>query len=1394
MFGCNERKNDVNKLSESVKIAFITDDNYVVPTVVAIQSLVNSFNDDRQCDIFVVCDAVSDLNKKHFADCARNKKNVRILAIDADAEELAMLHKSINSEFMVANTTALLKFNLANMFSNIDKLLYLDGDILVNCDVSEIYDIELNDNYVAAVRDLPQVFYDKQDFGEDTEYFNSGVMLLNLAALRAENVRDQLIETKRSSINDKLMDQNVLNKVFRGRVIQMHFEYNMPYCLFSTLRRFKYDRLNEHYDGVDINCLDDLRDYGKIIHFSSYLKPWIFSDSPYAEEWYNVFRLSPVANIPLTRVSCENQNLVSFKTLKKILKNKNKFDAEGKSVVPLVDIEPQFDVSIIIPCYNQEKTIRDCLKSAISQTLQNIEIIVVNDRSTDSSLEILDELQAECDKIKIINFETNQGTSNARKAGVLASRGRYVMFLDSDDALEENACEILYNEITSKGVDILQFGVKVVDCGVSPKTLEWFKWFSRPFTDVLTGSDIFFACHESNKLAYILWNKIYDGTLARKAFSHVSDGYFIMGEDLYVHAMMLYFAKTYSGITDPLYIYNYGQGLTGNSSMGFSKFSRLCSQLRLMELLYKFFDENEFVNYTRYIKAVNKINENFFNNICNNYSKCEQSEKDECFAFLLESLVPKIPRDDYVNEAIYSACMNNFLKALDVLYYAKYPRRMAMIYDFAKSYLRENGFLEQIASHFNGRLVSEIYKNREFDEVDRSIIVPVVFASNMSYAPCVGVSIQSLLDNSSNDRFYDIYVLHSNIDEYTQKLISQHVTQNSRVSFINLKGRVDNMKLYTNFHISVETYFRFFIPEVIYRYDKVLYLDCDIAINDDIAKLYDEDVDKYTVGAIHNQLHKQSTIDYIRKTLGLNPDKYFNAGVLLMNCKKFDELDVKGRAFEELRKKRLMLMDQDALNIVCANNYKELDGRWNYQVGCEKYTLEDKYSADVGIYHYTSANKPWTTKNTALGEKFWQYARKSPFYEQLLVTLMQKSLNIDALKKTESSTGVVATKPSNNSNNPKKTKKKHLITWPFRMIRGFFVSLKNNGLRYTMSYVKVKLKYVFNRLLGRVDKNNQPKKKKNEHRYDTQTSIYAYYKALPEKKYSEELQNWFNKRMGEKMNIDSPKTFNQKIQWLKLYDSTLVKSHLTDKWLAKEYAESVLGEEYVIKTIGVYDSFDQIDFEKLPAQFVIKSTHGSGQIAIIKDKSKLDVNQLRTKVEGWLKINYAYNLGLELHYANIIPRIIIEEYMSGINDDLYDYKFVCINGKVEMLWVDTNRFSGHKRTLFSPKWKVLDCKLQFENSEKPIPRPAKLNKLIEFSEKLAKPFSLVRCDFYVLSDGSIKFGELTFTSGSGVDSFDPYEYDVMLGEKIVLPEPQKFKKLSRKQIMKSEQEFLNSLK
>ena len=254
---------------------------------------------------------------------------------------------------------------------------------------------------------------------------------------------------------------------------------------------------------------------------------------------------------------------------------------------------------------------------------------------------------------------------------------------------------------------------------------------------------------------------------------------------------------------------------------------------------------------------------------------------------------------------------------------------------------------------------------------------------------------------------------------------------------------------------------------------------------------------------------------------------------------------------------------------------------------------------------------------------------------------------------------------------------------------------------------------------------------------------------------------------GFDFDLENPQTFNEKLQWLKLHDRNPLYPKLVDKYEVKSYISSLLGEEYVIPTIGIYDSFADIDLEALPNEFVIKCTHDSSSIMICTDKKNFDFNLCKEKINKSLKKNYYY-AGREWPYKNVKPRILIEKYMKDSHfNELRDYKFFCFNGKMKYFKVDFDRFIKHGANYYDANKKLVPlgevvCPPNFE---KKIEFPKTIDEMIKLAEKLAKDIPFVRVDFYDV-DGHIYFGEMTFYPASGYGKFTDSSWDLTLGELI----------------------------
>lgn len=261
------------------------------------------------------------------------------------------------------------------------------------------------------------------------------------------------------------------------------------------------------------------------------------------------------------------------------------------------------------------------------------------------------------------------------------------------------------------------------------------------------------------------------------------------------------------------------------------------------------------------------------------------------------------------------------------------------------------------------------------------------------------------------------------------------------------------------------------------------------------------------------------------------------------------------------------------------------------------------------------------------------------------------------------------------------------------------------------------------------------------------------------------LKKKYKKIFGKEINLQEPKTFNEKLQWLKLNDRNPKYTNLVDKYEVRKYIKDTIGEEYLIHLIGAWDKFDDIDFSKLPNQFVLKCTHDSGGIIICKDKSQLDLDKVRKKMNKCLRKNYYYH-SREWPYKNIEPRIICEEYMvDESGTELKDYKIMCFNGKAKCLFICLNRDSkkGLNVDFYDMEWNPMPFERHYPSSGTIIPKPKSFDKMVELAEKLSEDIPFVRVDFYDIN-GKLYFGEMTFYPGAGFEEFTPEKYDEILGE------------------------------
>ena len=272
-----------------------------------------------------------------------------------------------------------------------------------------------------------------------------------------------------------------------------------------------------------------------------------------------------------------------------------------------------------------------------------------------------------------------------------------------------------------------------------------------------------------------------------------------------------------------------------------------------------------------------------------------------------------------------------------------------------------------------------------------------------------------------------------------------------------------------------------------------------------------------------------------------------------------------------------------------------------------------------------------------------------------------------------------------------------------------------------------------------------------------------YVSQLDPAQYPHELKAWYFKKTGKPLNLERPQTYNEKIQWFKLYGITPEISLLSDKIAVRDFVASRIGVKHLIPLLGTWDYPEDIDIETLPVKFVLKADHGSGYNYLVYDKSKLNMEDMLETANHWLRQDFAFSNGFEMQYHSIERRLLAEYYLENGNGDLYDYKVWCFNGKAEFIEVVWNRKVSLYTDFYDLQWNLLPFTYGHPNGEERVAKPDNLDELIDKAEVLAADFPHVRVDFYRMNDGKLYFGEMTFTSSSGCELWNLPGLDLKLG-------------------------------
>lgn len=439
---------------DATKVVLLCDESYALATAVATFTMISHKDAETTLDISILALGLSEKQKEIFTISHDESVSISVIDIIPEFFQDSDREKDL---FSVSFFTYL-KYKLPDLLANHDKILYIDSDVIVKGDLFPIFEIDLHNNYAAAALDL------EKTKGTE-EAFNLGVLLLNLKKMREDNISDKLIDTQ--------IDQDIFSSVLSGRIQNLPVEYNLLTSVFSNIqRKNSLDSFNEIHE-THYETLAQLIDEGKIIHFSEKRKPWLSASTMASDEWYAHY------------LAFSRQNPKYLNALEKtytVLPNTN------------AKISKPCKVSVIIPVYNVERYLDESLQSILDQTLKDIEIICINDGSTDHSMHILQKYADMDCRITIIDQE-NQGLSATRNHGFEVSTGKYVYFFDSDDLLSSNALELLYNQATSSKSEIVLFDANAFYENEELKNAhsgyETFYKKKNNYDEVYEGADLF---------------------------------------------------------------------------------------------------------------------------------------------------------------------------------------------------------------------------------------------------------------------------------------------------------------------------------------------------------------------------------------------------------------------------------------------------------------------------------------------------------------------------------------------------------------------------------------------------------------------------------------------------------------------------------------------------------------------------------------------------------------------------------------------------------------------------------------------------------------------------------------------------------------------------------------
>lgn len=944
-------------LQNNIPVVFAVDNNYAPYLSVCLESLINSSSITNNYDIWILDGGLSADIRYKLQSLIHNKRNFSIRYFDVKAiKEIQKQRLFISNHASVANYYRLF---IPKIFSEYSKILYLDCDLLINRDIANLYNIELDNNILGAVVDACTYFdasfwkkycNEKLKISDSHKYFNSGVLICNINEMKNFHLTKKCLK-KLKEFNPVCWDQCLLNAICQNRIKYLDMKWNAQW--HWNLKEFEKDS-----KFISPRFLIDYQQSIQnpyILHFTSQKKPWNRWHAKLAEHWWKIAK----------------QSIFYEDIISKITASAEKQFKEKEMNIQTTRVK----TSIIIPVYNVAKYLSQCLDSVIKQTLKDIEIICIDDGSTDGSLEILEQYEQKDKRIQVL-VQENSGQGSARNKGLKLAKGKYIQFLDSDDFLEPNCCKRMFDIMEDKQTDVGCFSCHVLYETQQARKNEDMEYFKIKHL----GLNLV-----TSKLALSLdvncWNKIF-----RKSFLDENGIYFpekLHFEDVAFFWYWLSKAKTIYGLNEKLMFYRRREKSFVNNIFE-KKSPYMLDSCKVNSLIYDYLKQNNklkeyssaFIEY-----CTNKVDWQL-NNIATWNIKQKQKIIDETANLLEKFYSQDITLPNNIQQKVNQLISRN--------YYAYKCAKTTDEIDVKPYFVQKN--------------------------------VPVVFATDKNYVSALSVALQSLVMNINKENNYDIIILYSQLYDYQKRMLYNIVDRYKNVSlrFVNMDEYIAEYgldKLLHINHITTAAYYRLLASSIFSNYDKILYLDCDIIITEDIANLYNIDIKDYSIGGcldfcISNSLDKviiqNGFEDYIKNTLNI-PDTthYINSGVLIINIKKWKDLNIESYLLQLAQINNRFFHDQNVLNSAFYNDIFIIEPTWNFQYHIKffagNYAKEispkivsffDDIEKTPAIIHYTSHIKPWNELHYTYSSLWWEYARRSPFYEIILKNLYNKNQQI----------------------------------------------------------------------------------------------------------------------------------------------------------------------------------------------------------------------------------------------------------------------------------------------------------------------------------------------------------------------------------------------------------------